>query len=154
MLRNRRNRRNAERRGPDDDHDDVDGSEDTASETNASNFPSTEVHRDNDSDCGEPEPDPEPELKRQRVDNDDSDHAQVSSSGSLPPLITVAAAVPCAAANPLSLVSHPLYQRGAGNDNNPAEQNHDNEDDAFDHQAENSNRDHVSASRRNGSPFH
>ena len=153
MLRNRRNRRNAERRCPDDDRDDVDGSENTASQTNASNFPSTEVRRDNDSDRGEPEPDPEPELKRQRVDNDDSDHAQVSSSGSLPPLITVAAAVPCAAANPLSLSSHPLYQSGAGGEDNPAEHDHNNNDDAFDHHAENSNRDHVSASRRSGSPF-
>ena len=153
MLRNRRHRRNAERRCPDDDHDDVDGSENAASETNASNFPLTEVHHDNDSDCGEPEPDPEPELKRQRVDNEESDHAQVSSSGSLPPLITVAAAVPCAAANPLSLVSHPLYQSGAGGENNPAEHDHNNNDDAFDHHADNSNHDHIPASRRNGSSF-
>ena len=39
MLRNRQNRRNAVRQSPDDDHDDVDGSEDTASETNVDNFP-------------------------------------------------------------------------------------------------------------------
>ena len=66
MLRNRQNRRNAVRQSPDDDHDDVDGSEDTASETNVDNFPLEEGRPGSDSDCGEPEPDPEPERSRVR----------------------------------------------------------------------------------------
>ena len=153
MLRNRRNRRNAEQRRPDDDRDDVDGSENTASEANASYLPSTEAHPDADSDPGEPEPDPEPELKRQRIDNEDITDAQASSSGSLPPLITVAAAIPCAAANPLSQISHPLYQSDADGEGNPAERDDDGNDEAFDHYIDNSNRDHASALRRNDSSF-
>ena len=153
ILRNRRNRRNAEQRHPDNDRDDVDGSENTASEANASYFPSTEAHPDADSDHGEPEPDPEPELKRQRTDNEDITDAQVSSSGSLPPLITVAAAIPCAAANPLSQISHPFYRSGADAEGNPAERDDNCNDEAFDRYVENSNRDRASTLRRNDSFF-
>ena len=61
-------------------------------------------------DDAEPEPDPEPELKRRRVNETKEvlSASQASSSGSLPPIINVATAVPCATANPFSQVSHPL----------------------------------------------
>ena len=108
MLRRRRDRRNAARQSPDDDRDDVDGSENTASETDVGNFPPVGVCPGSDSDHGVQEPGSEPDLKRQRTDDHNPHCVQSSSSGSMPPLINVAAAVPCAAANPLSLVSHPL----------------------------------------------
>ena len=108
MRRNRRNRRATTRRSPSDDRDDVDGSENTASETDIGNFPPHGLPPDSDPDGGDR--DPEPDAKRQRVsDNETFGGVPSSSSGSMPPLINVAAAIPCAAASPLSLTSHPLY---------------------------------------------
>ncbi len=49
MRRNLRNRRATTRRSPDDDRDDVDGSENTASETDIGNFPPHGLHPDYDS---------------------------------------------------------------------------------------------------------
>ena len=150
MRRNRRDRRAAIRRSPNDDRDDVDGSENTASETDVGNLPLHGLRPDSDPIDGDP--DPEPDAKRQRVsDNETLCGVPSSSSGSIPPLINVAAATPCAAAGPLSLVSHPLYQRGAGGNDNRADQTY--EEDTNDQQAEDSNRDHTSASRRDGSSF-
>ena len=151
MLRRRRDRRNAARQSPDDDRDDVDGSKNTASETDVGNFPPVGVCPGSESDHSIHEPDSEPDHKRQRTDDNDPHCVQSSSSGSMPPLINAAAAIPCAAANPLSLVSHPLYQQGNGDNDDHAVQNID--DDTNDHQADDSNRDHASATRRTGSSF-
>ena len=140
MRRNRRNRRAIIRRSPNDDRDDVDGSENTASETDIGNLPPHGLPPDCDPDGGDH--DPEPDAKRQRVtDNEAIDDIPSSSSGSVP-LINVAAAIPCAAASPLSLTSHPLYHA-----------NQTGEEDTNDQRTENSNRDNASASRREGSPF-
>ena len=141
MRRNRRNRRATARRSPNDDRDDVDGSENTASETDVGNLPAHGPPRDYDHDGGNQ--DPEPDAKRQRVtDNEAVDDRPSSSSGSMPPLVNVAAAIPCAAASPLSLSSHPLDHASQTS-----------EEDANDQQNENSNRDNTSASRREGSSF-
>ena len=150
MRRNRRDRRATIRRSPNDDRDDVDGSENTASETDIGNFPPRGLCPHSDPIGGDP--DPEPDAKRQRVSNNETlGGVPSSSSGSVPPLINVAAAIPCAAAAPLSLASHPLYQRGAEGDDNHADRTE--EEDTNDQQTENRNRDHASASRREGSPF-
>ena len=141
MRRNRRYRRATIRRSPNDDRDDVDGSENTASETDIGNLPPHGLPPDCDPDGGDH--DPEPDAKRQRVtDSDTVADAPSSSSGFVPPLINVAAAVPCAAASPLSLTSHPLYHTDQTG-----------EEDTNDQQTENSNRDNASASRREGSSF-
>ena len=58
MLRNRQSRRNTARQSPDEDRDDVDGSENTASETDVGNFPSVGICPGSDSDHGKHEPDP------------------------------------------------------------------------------------------------
>ena len=136
MRRNRRNRRSADRRSPNDDRDDVDGSENTASETNVGNFPAQGPPQDDDSD--EDILEPEPNAKRSRLADDEAAAAGPScSSSSMPRLIDAAAAVPCAAATPLSLSSHPLYR----------------ERDTNDQQNEDSNRDNAPASARGGSSF-
>ena len=136
MRRNRRNRRSTDIRSPNDDRDDVDGSENTASETNIGNFPSQGPPRSDDSD--EDVLDPEPDAKRSRLSNSDAATARPSSSsGSMPRLIDAAAAIPCAAATPLSLSSHPLYS----------------EENTNDHENEDGNRDNDSAPRRDGSSF-
>ena len=136
MRRNRRNRRATDRHSPSDDRDDVDGSENTASETNTGNLPAHGPPQNSDSD--EDILDPEPDAKRSRLADDEAAVARPSSSsGSMPRLIDAAAAVPCAAANMLSLSSHPLYR----------------EEDTNDQQNEDGNRDNASASRRDGSSF-
>ena len=142
MRRNRQNRRATRRRSPNDDRDDVDGSENTASETDIGNLLPHGLPPDSDPDGGDH--DPEPDAKRQRVNDNEAidDIPSSSSSGSVPPLINVAAAIPCAAASPLSLSSHPLYHASQSS-----------EEDTNDQQNENSNRDNASASRREGSSF-
>ena len=106
---------NNERQREDADIDDVCGSENTDSEVANAIEAGWELVgpgvgdnpiRSDDS----AEPDPEPDTKRRKIDpiRELLSDAQASSSGSLPPLINVAAAVPCAAANPFSQVSHPL----------------------------------------------
>ena len=136
MRRNRRNRRSTDVRSPNDNRDDVDGSENTASETNVGNFPAQGPPQSDDSD--EDILDPEPDAKRTRLADDEAAAARPSSSsGSMPRLIDAAAAVPCAAATPLSLSSHPLYR----------------EEDTNDQQNEDGNRDNDSAPRRDGSSF-
>ena len=113
----------------------------TASETDLGNLPMHGPPPDYDPDGGNH--DPEPDAKRQRVtDNEAVADTPSSSSGLVPPLINVAAAIPCAAASPLSLTSHPLYHT-----------NQTGEEDTNDRQTENSNRDNASALRREGSPF-
>ena len=150
MRRNRQKRRVTIRRSPNDDRDDVDGSENTASETDVGNLPLHGLRPDSDPVGGDH--DPGPNAKRQRVsDNETLGGVPSLSFGSMPPLINIAAATPCAAASPLSLVSHPLYQRGAGGNDNHADQTY--EEDTNDQQAEDSNRDSPSASRRENSSF-
>ena len=136
MRRNRHNRRSTDIRSPNDDRDDVDGSENTASETDVGNFPAQGPPSDEASD--EDNLGPEPSAKRLRLSDEEAAAAGASSSSSsMPRLIDAAAAVPCAAATPLSLSSHPLYR----------------ERDTNDQQNEDSNRDNAPASARGGSPF-
>ena len=136
LRRNRRNRRSESIRSPNDDRDDVDGSENTASEEDVGNFPVQGPPRDEASD--EDDSEPEPSAKRVRLSEEEAATAgPSSSSSSMPRLVDAAAAVPCAAATPLSLSSHPLYQQRNTNDQ----------------QNEDSNRDDAPASARGGSPF-
>ena len=134
MRRNRRNRRATNIRSPNDDRDDVDGSECTASEEDVGNFPERGPPRDREQDNSRPEP----SSKRMRLSDEEAAAAgRSSSSSSAPRLVDTAAAVPCAAATPLSLSSHPLYQQRNTNDQ----------------QNEDSDRDETPASERGGSPF-
>ena len=136
MRRNRRNRRSESIRSPNDDRDDVDGSENTASEEDVGNFPVQGPPRDEAS--YEDDSEPGPSAKRVRLSEGEAATAgPSSSSSSMPRLVDAAAAIPCAAATPLSLSSHPLYQ----------------ERDTNDQQNEDSNRDNAPASARGGSPF-
>ena len=136
MRRNRRNRRATNIRSPNDDRDDVDGSENTASEEDVGNFPVRGPQRDRTRD--EDDSEPEPSTKRVRLSVEEAATAvRSSSSSSMPRLVDAAAAVPCAAATPLSLSSHPLYQQRNTNDR----------------QNEDSDRDDTPASERGGSPF-
>ena len=136
MRRNRRNRRSESIRSPNDNHDDVDGSENTASEEDVGNFPVQGPQLDEASDRDDSEQ--APSAKRMRLSAEEAAIAvRSSSSSSMPRLVDAAAAVPCAAATPLSLSSHPLYQ----------------ERDTNDQQNDDSNRDNAPASARGGSPF-
>ena len=136
IRRNRRARRSESIRSPNDDRDDVDGRENTASEEDVGNFPVRGPQRDRERD--EDDSEPEPSTKRVRLSEEEAATAvRSSSSSSIPRLVDAAAAVPCAAATPLSLSSHPLYQQR----------------NTVDQQNENSDRDETPASERGGSPF-
>ena len=156
-MRNIRDSRiNHERQREDADIADVCGSETTDSEVaNAIEAgwgldPEAGDDAIRSDDDAEPEPDPEPDIKRRKIDETTEllSDAQASSYGSLPPLINVATAVPCAAANPFSQVSPPLYQHVADGEGNLAEGDGNGNDGIFDHDVEEGKR------RDNrGSPF-